>query len=113
MLHDRRSQGNLKVEIVSTIGVSQGFKVQTLKVGSVAARMQTETGDPGIDTLVDLLVPFQMIYDDGVERLASESLLERQKEAVHRPPVAVSESDDADSSSRDGTSGPSGIWRFL
>jgi hypothetical protein len=31
------------------------------------------------DSLVDLLVPFQMAYEDGVERLAAESLLERQK----------------------------------
>ncbi|KAJ7883240.1 hypothetical protein B0H13DRAFT_2667191 [Mycena leptocephala] len=56
--------------------------------GSVAARAQAE-GE--VDTLVDLLVPFQMVYEDGVERLAAESLLERQKwvnriwEAVHRP----------------------------
>jgi hypothetical protein len=28
---------------------------------------------------VDLLVPFQMVYEGGVERLAAESLLERQK----------------------------------
>jgi hypothetical protein len=32
-----------------------------------------------VDTLVDLLVPFQMVYEDGVERLAAETLLERQK----------------------------------
>ena len=28
---------------------------------------------------MDTLVPFQMLYADGVERLAAESLLERQK----------------------------------
>ncbi|KAJ7057023.1 hypothetical protein C8F01DRAFT_1153102 [Mycena amicta] len=78
-------------------------------VGSVAARLQSEAGEPGVDTLVDLLVPFQMIYEDGVERLAAESLLERQKwvnriwEAVHRPPTgdessAGSSAGDADES---------------
>ncbi|KAJ7747892.1 hypothetical protein DFH07DRAFT_942325 [Mycena maculata] len=65
-------------------------------VGSIAARVQSDSGEPGVDTLVDLLVPFQMVYEDGVERLAAESLLERQKwvnriwEAVHRPPRAES-----------------------
>jgi hypothetical protein len=42
-------------------------------MGGVAAR----EGDD--DSFVDLLVPFQMAYEDGVERLAAESLLERQK----------------------------------
>lgn len=28
---------------------------------------------------MDMLVPFHMLYADGVERLAAESLLERQK----------------------------------
>ena len=28
---------------------------------------------------MDTLVPFQMLYADGVERLAAESLLERQR----------------------------------
>ena len=28
---------------------------------------------------MDMLVPFQLLYADGIERLAAESLLERQK----------------------------------
>ncbi|KAJ7092830.1 hypothetical protein B0H15DRAFT_1020893 [Mycena belliarum] len=65
-------------------------------VGSIAARLQSEPGEPGVDTLVDLLVLFHMVYEDGVERPAAESLRERQKwvnriwEAIHRPQVADS-----------------------
>lgn len=46
-------------------------------VGTIAAKMQSieRDGQP----LTDMLVPFQMLYADGVERLAAESLLERQK----------------------------------
>ncbi|KAJ7922246.1 hypothetical protein B0H13DRAFT_2411739 [Mycena leptocephala] len=66
--------------------------------GSVAAMEQSE-GEQGqaAHTLVDLLVPFQIVYEDGVERLAAESLLERQnwvtriREASHRP-LALAES---------------------
>jgi hypothetical protein len=47
-------------------------------VGSVAALLQS-AGEPGMDALMNTLVPFQMVYEDGVERLAAESLLERQK----------------------------------
>ena len=32
-----------------------------------------------VGTLMDTLVPFQMLYADGVERLAAESLLARQR----------------------------------
>jgi len=46
-------------------------------VGTIAARQQS--GEPGGLPLMDMLVPFQMLYADGVERLAAESLLERQK----------------------------------
>ncbi|KAJ7096886.1 hypothetical protein C8R44DRAFT_748674 [Mycena epipterygia] len=35
-------------------------------VGSVAARLQSETDEPGVVTPVDVLVPFQMVYEDGV-----------------------------------------------
>ncbi|KAF8639219.1 hypothetical protein AX17_001704 [Amanita inopinata Kibby_2008] len=58
-------------------------------VGTVAARLQSSERDG--QPLMDMLVPFQMLYADGVERLAAESLLERQKwvnrvwEAVNRP----------------------------
>lgn len=46
-------------------------------VGTVAARKQSKekNGQP----LMDMLAPFHMLYADGVERLAAESLLERQK----------------------------------
>ncbi|KAJ7855158.1 hypothetical protein B0H14DRAFT_3449175 [Mycena olivaceomarginata] len=95
-------------------------------VAGVAAR----EGDD--DSLVDLLVPFQMAYEDGVERLAAESLLERQKwvnriwEAVHRPvglpdsppPSSGSASagaDDADesSSSKEGSVARAGSIRTI
>jgi hypothetical protein len=46
-------------------------------VGTIAARQQS--GEAGGLPLMDMLVPFQMLYANGVERLAVESLLERQK----------------------------------
>jgi hypothetical protein len=46
-------------------------------VGTTAARQQS--GENGGQPLMDMLVPFHMLYADGVERLAAESLLERQK----------------------------------
>ncbi|KAF5325074.1 hypothetical protein D9619_009643 [Psilocybe cf. subviscida] len=63
-------------------------------VGGSAAREQDEemrTTGSDRPRLVDTLVPFHMLYADDVERLAAESLLERQKwvnriwEAVNRP----------------------------
>jgi hypothetical protein len=45
-------------------------------VGTSAARQQSS--EPDSPPLMDMLVPFHMLYPDGVERLASESLLERQ-----------------------------------
>ncbi|KAG9013171.1 hypothetical protein FRB90_006205, partial [Tulasnella sp. 427] len=44
-------------------------------IGSIAAREQSN--QPGSDDLVELLCPFQLIYGDGVERLAAESARER------------------------------------
>lgn len=44
-------------------------------VGSVAARMQDAAGS-GLE-LEEMLCPFQLIYGDGVERLAAESARER------------------------------------
>ncbi|KAG5645171.1 hypothetical protein DXG03_006795 [Asterophora parasitica] len=58
-------------------------------IGTMAARSQSVERDR--QRLMDILVPFHMLYADGVERLAAESLLERQKwvnrlwEAVNRP----------------------------
>lgn len=46
-------------------------------IGTVAARIQSAENDG--QPLMDMLVPFHMMYADGVERLATESLLERQK----------------------------------
>ena len=46
-------------------------------VGTLAASQQTNDRDG--QSPMDTLVPFQMLYADGVERLAAESLLERQK----------------------------------
>lgn len=43
-------------------------------VGTIAAREQGNSLP-----LMDMLVPFHMMYADGVERLAAESVLERQK----------------------------------
>jgi hypothetical protein len=43
----------------------------------LAASQQTNDRDG--QSLMDTLVPFQILYADGVERLAAESLLERQK----------------------------------
>ncbi|KAJ6481617.1 hypothetical protein C8R45DRAFT_307811 [Mycena sanguinolenta] len=60
--------------------------------------------------LVDLLVPFHLAYEDGVERLGAESLLERQKwinriwEALRRP-LAESSASDADESAGESQSG--------
>jgi len=51
-------------------------------VGTVAARLQMEEvrkerrDEP---SLMEMLVPFHMIYADGVERLGTESLGERSK----------------------------------
>ena len=41
--------------------------------------MSQQTNDRDGKSLTDLLVPFQMLYADGVERMAAEHLLERQK----------------------------------
>src|SRR6266511_1249769 len=46
-------------------------------VGTIAARQQSN--DPNGLPLMEMLVPFHMMYADGVERLAAESILERQK----------------------------------
>ncbi|KAF8054910.1 hypothetical protein FPV67DRAFT_1751788 [Lyophyllum atratum] len=46
-------------------------------IGTIAARSQSVERDG--QPLMDMLVPFHMLYADGVERLAAESLLERQK----------------------------------
>ena len=46
-------------------------------VGTIAARDQSN--EPNSLPLMDMLVPFHMMYADGVERLAAESVLERQK----------------------------------
>jgi hypothetical protein len=46
-------------------------------VGAVAAREQSNEVTGML--LVDMLVPFHMMYADGVERLAAESTLERRK----------------------------------
>ena len=46
-------------------------------VGTVAARLQSSERDG--QPLMDMLVPFQMLYADGIERLAAESLVERQR----------------------------------
>ena len=46
-------------------------------VGTLAASQQTNDGNG--QSLMDTLVPFQMLYADGMERLAAESLLERQR----------------------------------
>lgn len=46
-------------------------------VGTIAARQQTD--EVNGQRLQDILVPFHMMYADGVERLAAESLLERRK----------------------------------
>ncbi|KAJ7051023.1 hypothetical protein C8F01DRAFT_1343347 [Mycena amicta] len=106
-------RGVVRLDLVNCTAVqsmpSPGHPSARDDVGSVAARLRSEAGEPGVDTLVVLLVPFQMIYEDGVERLAAESLLERQKwvnhiwEAVHQPPTgdessAGSSAGDADES---------------
>lgn len=46
-------------------------------VGTVAAHLQSS--ESGGQPLADMLVPFQMLYTDGIERLATESPLERQR----------------------------------
>ncbi|KAL0574078.1 hypothetical protein V5O48_007887, partial [Marasmius crinis-equi] len=67
-------------------------------VGAVAARQQDSASRPRGDSdgLVESLVPFWMVYGDGVERLACESLVERQRwigriwEAINNPPTPLS-----------------------
>ena len=46
-------------------------------VGTIAARQQSNELDSM--PLMEMLVPFHMMYADGIERLAAESLQERQK----------------------------------
>ncbi|KAF5325364.1 hypothetical protein D9619_009638 [Psilocybe cf. subviscida] len=91
-------------------------------VGGSAAREQDEemrTSGSDRPRLVDTLVPFHMLYADGVERLAAESLLERQKwvnriwEAVNRPvtvpdSVSVIRSPQSQSRSYSPTRSPTG-----
>lgn len=50
-------------------------------VGTIAAMRQSN--EPDGQPLMDVLVPFHMLYADGVERLAAESVHERSK-WVHR-----------------------------
>jgi hypothetical protein len=45
-------------------------------IGAIAARDQDALQGKN---LVETLVPFQMVYADGIERLACESLVERQR----------------------------------
>ncbi|KAL0057623.1 hypothetical protein AAF712_015724 [Marasmius tenuissimus] len=67
-------------------------------VGAIAAREQDATSRSRgeSDAMVDSLVPFWMVYGDGVERLACESLVERQRwigriwEAINNPPTPLS-----------------------
>ena len=44
-------------------------------VGTIAARAQIAGGD--CPPLMELLCPFQLLYSDGVERMAAESARER------------------------------------
>jgi hypothetical protein len=44
-------------------------------VGTIAAQAQSQEGDS--QSLMELLCPFQLLYGDGVERLAAESARER------------------------------------
>lgn len=53
-------------------------------IGTVAARRQSENAQrggsgalPGDHGLLDVLTPFHLLYDDGIERLATESPRER------------------------------------
>jgi hypothetical protein len=46
-------------------------------IGTIAASQQTNERDG--QSLMDVLVSFQMLYADRVEQLAAESLLESQK----------------------------------
>ena len=47
-------------------------------VGTVAALTQSDEGSgSGSQSLMELLCPFQLLYGDGVERLAAESARER------------------------------------
>ncbi|KAK1227533.1 hypothetical protein PQX77_009440 [Marasmius sp. AFHP31] len=67
-------------------------------VGAIAAREQDAASRSRgeSDAMVDSLVPFWMVYGDGVERLACESLVERQRwigriwEAINNPPTPLS-----------------------
>lgn len=45
-------------------------------VGTVAALAQSREGEGEVG-LMELLCPFQLLYGDGVERLAAESARER------------------------------------
>ncbi|KAJ7795791.1 hypothetical protein B0H14DRAFT_3495536 [Mycena olivaceomarginata] len=77
-------RGIVGLDLVNCEGVqstpSLGHSAAREDAGGVAARKDDD------DSLVDLLVPFQMVYEDGVERLAAESLLERQKWGSSPPP---------------------------
>ena len=46
-------------------------------VGTIAAMAQSVTGDEEGLSLMEVLCPFQLLYGDGVERLAAESARER------------------------------------
>ncbi|KAF9529447.1 hypothetical protein CPB83DRAFT_893537 [Crepidotus variabilis] len=73
-------------------------------VGTLAARHQS--GEAGGQPLMDMLVPFQIMYADGVERLGAESLPDCQKwvnriwEAINRVPNQVSVTRSPTSSTR-------------
>ena len=46
-------------------------------VGTIAAREQRLHAEGERGELMEILCPFQLLYDDGVERLAAESARER------------------------------------
>ncbi|KAJ3767681.1 hypothetical protein FB446DRAFT_819548 [Lentinula raphanica] len=55
-------------------------------VGAIAAREQDALSQSGVEIgLIESLVPFWMVYGDGVERLACDSLV--QREAINTPPT--------------------------
>lgn len=49
-------------------------------IGTIAARLQmdsSDTADLGDYDLLEMLCPFQLLYNDGIERLGAESARER------------------------------------
>ncbi len=73
----------VQLDLINCVGVESALSLGHPRarddVGAIAAHAQEEREGRERGDIVESLVPFWMVYGDGVERLATESLVERQR----------------------------------